>query len=342
MKKILLYITAFAVVTNLNGQQLKEVRIDELTSVPTNKIEMPCTPSTSNISCNATSSFNITASGYVGNNPTAGDNGCNPCCYAGADLDCDGLQDVPFSVENSKWFKYCNTTAAAITITANIDEPGTGGTCNLQGAAWVGSTLSTAVMDCGNPEYAQFDSNVGGAADGFVFSPITVPAGECAWIMIDGYGGSTCAGASISIVCPVPLPVSLTTFKGITVLNENKISWSTASETNNDFFTLERSTNGVDFETVAEIDGAGTSYSVLNYVHTDKNFKRAINYYRLKQTNFDRTFEYSSSIVIDNNYLKNITPVRTTNMMGQEVNQDFEGVKLVFYSDGSVIKQFGN
>jgi hypothetical protein len=341
MKKIVLLIACAGSLSGIKAQYKQELKIDQLpASVLTYKTNA-CTPSTSNISCNATSSFNISASGYVGNNPTAGDGGCNPCCYAGADLDCDGLQDVPFSVENSKWYKYCNTTAAAITITVDIDEPGTGSSCNLQGAAWVGSTLSAAVMDCGNPQYNQFDSNVGGAADGFTFGSMTVPAGECAWIMIDGYGGSTCSGAAISIICPLPLPISLINFKGEANLNENKLSWSTATETNNDYFTLERSIDGMNFNEVAVIDGAGTSNSTLNYNYADRNFDRTINYYRLKQTDHDRTSTYSSTIVIDNSIKKNVRPVKTTNLLGQEVGEDFEGIKLTFYSDGTVVKQFG-
>src|SRR5687768_16661960 len=94
-----------------------EKQIDKTSSVNTYKTAAPCVPGTSNLSCNSSAGFNITATGFVGNNPTSGSGGCNPCCYAGADLDCDGLQDVPFSVENSKWFVYCNNTTAAITIT---------------------------------------------------------------------------------------------------------------------------------------------------------------------------------------------------------------------------------
>lgn len=341
MKKFILILVAAGTLNSLKAQYTQEIRMDQTGSLSVYKTEA-CTPSTSNISCGATSSFNITTSGYVGVNPTAGDGGCNPCCYAGADLDCDGLQDVPFSVENSKWYKYCNTTAAAITITVDIDEPGTGSSCNLQGAAWVGSTLSTAVMDCGNPQYQQYDSNVGGAADGFTFGSMTVPAGQCAWIMIDGYGGSTCAGAAISIICPVPLPISLINFKGEKYINENKLSWSTATEINNDYFTLERSTDGEKFEEVGVIDGSGTSNSTLNYNYLDKNFNRGVNYYRLRQTDYDRTTTYSSTIAIDNNIGKNVHSLKTTNILGQEVSENFEGIKLIFLSDGTVIKQFGN
>jgi hypothetical protein len=336
MKKIYCILVFSGLSLILPAQYQKELRLDELSTVPANK-SSACSPNSSNIGCNATSSFNITTSGYVGNNPTAGDNGCNPCCYSGADLDCDGFQDVPFSVENSKWYQYCNTTGAAITITVNIDEPGTGGTCNLQGAVWVGSSLSTTVMDCGNSSYSQFDSNAGGAADGFSFGSVTVPAGQCAWIMIDGYGGSTCSGASINIQCPI-LPITLINFKGENILGQNHISWSTSTEINNDFFTLERSVDGTTFETVAVIDGAGNSNHTLNYSFLDTRFERTVNYYRLKQTDHDRTFSYSSVIVVDNSKKKQSNPVRITNILGQDVTEDFEGIKLFFYADGSVEK----
>lgn len=165
-------------------------------------------PNPSSLSCSSPVSFNITASGYMGNNPTAGDAGCNPCCYAGADLDCDGLQDVPYSVENSKWYKFCNTTGSTIVVDVVVDEPGTGSSCNLQGAIWTGATLNSTTLDCGNPGYNQFDSNPGGAADGFSFTNVSIPNGECVYIMVDGYAGGTCSGVEVSIICPCTPPAT--------------------------------------------------------------------------------------------------------------------------------------
>ncbi len=85
-----------------------------------------------------------------------------------------------------------------------------------------------------------------------------------------------------------PLPVSLGNFSA----NPDEkgsidIRWITYTEVNNDYFSLERSQNGTEFTSIARIEGAGTSNSVLKYKFTDKEPLSKINYYRLKQVDFD-------------------------------------------------------
>lgn len=87
-----------------------------------------------------------------------------------------------------------------------------------------------------------------------------------------------------SSVCAT-LPIELTSFNGSCSEDVSELKWTTATELNNDYFLLEQSLNGVDFETVANINGAGTSYTEMNYsvrVSADKG-----SYYRLKQVDFD-------------------------------------------------------
>jgi hypothetical protein len=342
MKKLLFVLGFCFSICLITAQVKKESISGGIILVPAQKIAMPpgCGPSAGSIGCNASSTFNV-STGYVGNNPTAGDNGCNPCCYAGSDLDCDGLQDVSFSVENSEWYQYCNSTSAAITITVNVDEPGGGNSCNIQGAVWVGNGLNATTLDCGNSAYTQYGSSPGGAADGFDFSGISVPAGQCAYVMIDGYGGSTCSGVAISIVCPV-LPVELIAFKGINTGLENKLTWSTLTEKHNDYFILEKSIDGLNFEAIGIIDGAGDSQKQVNYSFTDKFLKHTLNYYRLKQVDLSEAVSYSDIIVVDNSRLKDQQPIKYTNVLGQEVSPDYQGAKLIFYPDGTVIKEIGN
>jgi hypothetical protein len=83
----------------------------------------------------------------------------------------------------------------------------------------------------------------------------------------------------------VTLPIEMTSFYGTCTDNMSELKWSTSSELNNDYFLLEQSNNGVDFVTVAQVDGAGTSNSEVNYqtrVSADNG-----SYYRLKQVDFD-------------------------------------------------------
>jgi hypothetical protein len=90
-----------------------------------------------------------------------------------------------------------------------------------------------------------------------------------------------------------PLPISLTDFNAQPMLDNVEVTWSTASETNNDYFTIERSKDGVNFKPIAVIDGAGNSNTILNYKLMDYEPYERLSYYRLKQTDFDGKFEYS-------------------------------------------------
>ncbi len=96
------------------------------------------------------------------------------------------------------------------------------------------------------------------------------------------------------------LPVELLSFEA--ELNTNKevdLSWQTASETNNDYFTIERSINGLDFEEIGIVDGAGNSTSLLAYASIDPRPMIGFNYYRLKQTDYDGSFSYSDVRVVN-------------------------------------------
>jgi hypothetical protein len=97
-----------------------------------------------------------------------------------------------------------------------------------------------------------------------------------------------------------PLPIELMSFNAACEPNGSiRLSWCTATETNNDYFTLEKGTDITTFEPVAIIDGAGNSSSLLNYSSLDLSPVAGLNYYRLKQTDFDGETSYSGVISID-------------------------------------------
>lgn len=91
-----------------------------------------------------------------------------------------------------------------------------------------------------------------------------------------------------------PLPINLLSFDAQPVLENVVVTWTTASETNNDYFTVERSKDGFNFEALLALDGAGNSTNILNYKVTDFTPFEGISYYRLKQTDFDGKFDYSN------------------------------------------------
>jgi len=110
-----------------------------------------------------------------------------------------------------------------------------------------------------------------------------------------------CSDTSEAVVNIGMLPVNLMYFD-VSCNDESKnviLSWQTSSETNNDYFTVQKSTNAVDFEDIAKISGAGNSNTLLNYIFTDDSPSDGrATYYRLKQTDFDGKFFYSDSKAI--------------------------------------------
>src|ERR1041385_9231891 len=72
-----------------------------------------------------------------------------------------------------------------------------------------------------------------------------------------------------------------------------ELVWTTASEINNDYFSVERSEDAISYQVVGTVKGAGNSTQELYYSLKDQSPVRGINYYRLKQTDFDGHFKYS-------------------------------------------------
>lgn len=96
-----------------------------------------------------------------------------------------------------------------------------------------------------------------------------------------------------------PLPVELVSFDVKIDNTSVLLTWTTASELNNDFFTIERSTNGVDFEALGEVPGSGNSNTVKEYDFFDDAPLMGTAYYRLKQTDFDGKYEYSGLVSVN-------------------------------------------
>lgn len=91
------------------------------------------------------------------------------------------------------------------------------------------------------------------------------------------------------------LPIELLNFNvQANAMRQVEISWQTASEINNDFFTVESSIDGEQWEERGTIKGAGNSSALLSYSLTDENPFAGTSYYRLKQTDFDGKFSYST------------------------------------------------
>lgn len=112
-----------------------------------------------------------------------------------------------------------------------------------------------------------------------------------------GVGGNGRVIISASISTCV-LPIKLTEFKGKCGNGKKEFEWTTATEINNDYFTVEQSEDGINFYEITKVNGAGNSSVVNKYtsiVNDDKNYS----YYRLKQTDYDGQFAYSDMLYLD-------------------------------------------
>lgn len=162
------------------------------------------------------------------------------------------------------------------------------------------SYSSTAVASkTANGTLTTFSPTAGGdrtsTGDGYSFIELTLPAGttQCA---IDIFCRANGSGEewwidNIELIeqynCS-PLPIELMAFTAVPyTTNSVKTIWQTASEQNNNYFVIEKSSNGHDWKQVGIVNGAGNSNEILNYNLIDYSPYPGLSYYRLTQVDFD-------------------------------------------------------
>jgi hypothetical protein len=98
-----------------------------------------------------------------------------------------------------------------------------------------------------------------------------------------------------------PLPIELLYFNAELKEGNVECTWETASETNNEFFDVERSLDGINFKSIGQVRGFGygTSTEKRSYSFTDFDECKTIRYYRLRQQDIDGKFSYSDAIAIN-------------------------------------------
>jgi hypothetical protein len=97
-----------------------------------------------------------------------------------------------------------------------------------------------------------------------------------------------------------PLPVELLSFSAQPNDEGNiDIYWETSSETNNDYFAVQRSNDGINFSEIGRVSGAGTSQILNSYSYTDEDPLSGRSYYRLRQVDFDGMYKFSDIVRVD-------------------------------------------
>lgn len=128
-----------------------------------------------------------------------------------------------------------------------------------------------------------------------------------------------------------PLPIELLSFDAIKNSSKVDITWQTASEKHNDYFTVERSKDGINFEAIAIVKGSSNSNFIINYGETDFAPINGISYYRLKQTDQNGNFTYSRAVSV--NYHFTTTELK---VFPNPNNGDFE-INLVGFENKEVL-----
>jgi hypothetical protein len=141
---------------------------------------------------------------------------------------------------------------------------------------------------------------------------------------VSAYGTSN-FGQLVVASSSITLPIQLLSFEATKKDNHVELNWITSVEINNDYFTVERSRDGVNFEPIKEVSGAGNSNKNITYTTNDDSPYSGTSCYRIMQTDFDGKFTYSETRYV--NFLeKQSTALNITEMGPNPFNSNFHFV----------------
>lgn len=163
----------------------------------------------------------------------------------------------------------------------------------------------------------------GGGGQGAIIFPATqptvnittttnngLPGADNSGGVVTGTSGGGINGSGIIPSSNGVLPIELLNFDGQKEASKVKLFWTTTYEKDNDYYTIEKSSDAINFFSIGDLKSKGNSFSNLEYELYDNNPFSGINYYRLNQTNINKTFKYSQtiSIAFNNDYDFSIFP----------------------------------
>jgi len=134
---------------------------------------------------------------------------------------------------------------------------------------------------------------------------------------------------------PISLPIELLYLRGKNMGNYNYVEWSSATENNNDYYTLWHSSDGKDWNIKTVMSGAGNSSHLTKYEYVDRFPVRGINYYMLQQTDFDgKDRKYDDEIISVVSRNLELKSIRTTDLLGKDIDPDsYRGFFIIVYED---------
>ncbi len=286
-----------------------------LTVRMTSDISLNSTGFTATVSCvpcaggpNGTDNNDCSNATPICSNANVGANSTGPGIAAEG---CSGSVCPAGGENHSNWFRFTIQTTGTFNFTINPSNAaddydytlyGPGVTCGALGApvrcsdsGLTGATgLAAGAVD--NSEDVNGDK---------LTATLNAVAGQTYYLMVDewtptGAGYTLSFSGTASLDCTI-LPVELKDFSAQYIQEAESVDlyWSTESEVNNDYFTLEKSRDGKNFEFVTFVDGAGTTNHEQMYFVNDRENETGVVYYRLKQTDFDGKEAYSKVVSVN-------------------------------------------
>ncbi|MCC6703076.1 MAG: T9SS type A sorting domain-containing protein [Fluviicola sp.] len=225
------------------------------------------------------------------------------------------------SIENNSWYQFTATSATAtfpiVSVTGCVSGWGIQAhvysvTYNASGCC----TGFTSVSNCYNP---------GNTTLGTV-TATGLTVGNNYLLMIDGNGGDGCEFTISGWTATGILPVEIISFNGANEDEGVALSWKTLSEVNNDYYEILHSRDGLNYESIGKVTGAGSSTEQHVYSFLDEQANEGINYYQLRQVDFDgkQTAVEKISVTreINKNGIINVYPNPTSNNATIQFNSE--------------------
>lgn len=227
----------------------------------------------------------------------------------------DACAPAPSCTNNAEdgsdvWYSfYALSTTAVINVIQNVSFVAT-----IQ--AFSGGLTCGTLIEIGC-------AKAGGPSTGVVLNLAGLTVNQLYYFRI--FGSSNAASQRTGTYCfcgssglgSTVLPISLSHFIAQVQSRNVLLNWTTASESNNRQFEIERSSDGNNFQRKGIINGSGNSFTLKSYSYTDRNLEAGNYYYRLKQVDFDGKFTYSGivSVKIKSNALQLIFPVPASDQL---------------------------
>lgn len=306
----------------------------------------------------------------LGTSPTSYYNGGAGCkftgTYTGGSGDPSASSICAGTLENTQWIHFVPTAGTTNFQVQGSNIDCTGGNCAYQfGIFSSPSACGTLTPEgcvsngnsCGSgPDPSQTVTSPTGTTAAYLMAwsgvsqtgflgTVSIASGtftgsEHFYLVMDGNAGASCS-YTLQGINVAPLPVELVSFFVKKMNNGNLVKFEVAAQLDNNYYELERSEDTQYWSSFAHINGAGTTSQQSQYSFLDTEFRNTINYYRLKQVDFNGNVHYSEMVAVNNTDTeKAITACY--DIQGKLVDVTTSGLVIIHYVDGTTQKVFNN